>query len=97
MNKKHLWLAGACLLAVGGCSNDSEMPDDAPENSEHQDERAPESTEVYRNDYNYVYSEVIQIRLTMYIHSKLLTMSTQLTLLTDLLEHDRYGQLSWSY
>ncbi len=81
MNKKHLWLAGACLLAVGGCSNNSRDPADTPENNDTPNE-TPKDTEVYEMIITMSIVK-IQIRLTMYIHSKLLIMSTQLTLLTD--------------
>ena len=80
MNKKHLWLAGACLLAVGGCSNDSETPADTPETVEHQMKHQKKQKFI---EMIITMSIVkIQITLTMYIHSKLLIMSTQLTLLT---------------
>ena len=91
MNKKHLWLAGACLLAVGGCSNDSETPADTPENSGTPNE-TPKETEVYRNDYNYVYSE--DPDTFDYVYSFQAADNEHTANFVDgLLEHDRYGQL----
>ena len=81
MNKKHLWLAGACLLAVGGCSNDSSRRQLTHQKTvEHQMKHQKKQKFI---EMIITMSIVkIQIRLTMYIHSKLLIMSTQLTLLT---------------
>ena len=91
MNKKHLWLAGACLLAVGGCSNDSETPADTPENNDTPNE-TPKETEVYRNDYNYVYSE--DPDTFDYVYSFQAADNEHTANFVDgLLEHDRYGQL----
>lgn len=89
MNKKHLWLAGACLLAVGGCSNDSEVKE--PENKP-QDEGGSESTDVYRNDYNYVYSSDPDTFDYLYSFQAIDNEHTS-NFVDGLLEHDQYGNL----
>ena len=89
MNKKHLWLAGACLLAVGGCSNDSEVKE--PENKP-QDEGGSESTDVYRNDYNYVYSSDPDTFDYLYTFQAIDNEHTS-NFVDGLLEHDQYGNL----
>ena len=94
MNKKYLWLAGACLLAVGGCSNDGDVkdPESTPQDSGTSEEGSSESTEVYRNDYNYVYSS--DPDTFDYLYSFQAIDNEHTTNFVDgLLEHDQYGNL----
>ena len=90
MNKKHLWLAGACLLAVGGCSNDSDVKE--PENKPQDEGGSSESTDVYRNDYNYVYSSDPDTFDYLYTFQAIDNEHTS-NFVDGLLEHDQYGNL----
>ena len=96
MNKKHLWLAACCALVVGGCSNSNDATDDSQTPST--DTTAPEgndadaSTEVYRNDYNYVFS--YDPNTFDYLYSFQSIDNTHTANFVDgLLEHDQYGNL----
>ncbi len=92
MNKKHLWLAGACLLAVGGCSNDGGASDNkTPENND-TPSTTPETTDVYRNDYNYVYSSDPDTFDYLYSYQAIDNEHTT-NFVDGLLEHDQYGNL----
>ena len=97
MNKNYLWLATCCALVAGGCSNSNDTAGntEAPStntSTENEGTGSTETTDVYRNDYNYVYST--DPDTFDYVYSFQAVDNEHTTNFVDgLLEHDRYGNL----